>query len=121
MSQACAILKKQVELDFEKGDGTTLRKQMETMQKMTGEVSPELIPPNYPFIVKDALKIYNDLRWTANSNPITYVELKAYEDLTENILSPRDVMAIMEFDRVVLIEQQTLRKKAAAHNTAKTG
>ena len=54
--------------------------------------------------VWDSFLALNDSRTIgqASANPITYGEIKDFVDLTNTVLSPRDVVVIKELDKIYL-------------------
>lgn len=87
-------------------DGT-LRDHLEQIYKQTGRKPKELEGPEFPHLMSyvwSAFLQLNDARTMSQhtANPISYVDIKAYIDVTHTVLSSRDIETIKELDKVYL-------------------
>lgn len=85
-----------------------MRDRLEQIERQTGRKPQELISPvEFPVLL---LHVWSAFIALSNSrtpgfsgaNPITYRDILDWKALTHNVLSPRDVQAIMELDGVYL-------------------
>lgn len=113
MSQTCEIIKGQILLDTPRNDGSILREELQLLEKMTKKIDPKLITPSIPFPCLIAYNTFLKLRHSAGDKSISYSEIKAYIDVTESVLSPSEVEAIMLFDSTALAQRYEIYQKQA--------
>lgn len=89
------------------GKGGTLRDHLEQVERQTGRKLKELQGPDFPNLLSDLwsafLALNNSRSMGANTaNPINYTEIKAFVDLTDTPLIPRDIEVIKRLDQKYL-------------------
>lgn len=93
-------------------DGTTLRKQLQHVEKQTGKTPPQLIPPcKFPQMASKVWSIYKEgfMPFKLEMKPLTYQELQCYLELTNESLRMWEVNAIMMLDTTYLTKIVELR------------
>ena len=85
--------------------GGTLFESLKQVEKQTGRKLQELKGPELPFLMRHVWSVFlvlsnNRTMGMNSSNPITFEAIKAYCDLTETKLSPREVDTIRLVDQV---------------------
>lgn len=85
----------------------TKREHLEQVAKQVGFKPEELKGPEFPELVSHVWSSFLSLSNSRTNgfsgpNPITYEQIKAWKDLTNNVLSARDIDAIMRIDRVFM-------------------
>jgi hypothetical protein len=83
------------------------RKHLEQVERQTGRRPAELDGPPFPSEVFHIWSAFVALTTTRGQGqdrplPITYLEMKAWSDLTNNHLGPREVEAIKQIDSAYL-------------------
>lgn len=85
----------------------TVREHLEQVERQIGRKPPELEGPKFPELVSHVWLAFVSLSNSRTSgfsgpDPITYEQIKAWKELTNNEVSSRDVAAIMSVDRVFM-------------------
>jgi len=86
-------------------DGKTAYTELKQYERQAGETPEELIPPKeFPqelSFIWSAFCSLSDTRQIGMNGPmaITYEQIKAWKELTNQVLRPRDVEAILAVDR----------------------
>ncbi|ANO57506.1 hypothetical protein [Vibrio phage vB_VhaS-tm] len=81
-----------------KGSKVPLRDHLEQVYKQTGHKPKQLRElPDIPAELAYVLNWYFDVK---GSDPLTYIELKSWSDLTNTHLLPSEVEVIMQLDRI---------------------
>lgn len=91
-------------------DGVSLKDHLEIIQEQTGVTPKELEDVPFPVLVQhiwSAFVSLSDSRSAGFSGPnaLTYTEIKAWMELTNEHLSPRDIEAIKKLDTAYLRKQ----------------
>lgn len=87
-------------------DGKVLYQELKQYERQSGKTPEELKPPaKFPVelsFIWTAFCSLSDTRQVGMNGPgaITYEQIKAWKDLTNQILNPRDIEAILSVDRV---------------------
>jgi hypothetical protein len=87
--------------------GSTVREMLEQVEKTTGKRPPELECAEAPRELSYVYSCFLDIHRTrgvgmSGALPITYHDIKAFCEVTGNILSTRDVATIIEIDKAYL-------------------
>lgn len=93
----------------------TLKKQGKSDEELDRQFR-ELEEPNIPLMAEYILQVFFELNGARQTGmngplPISYVEIKAYVDLKEEILEPWEVDFIKHLDRVFLEEYYKMQSK----------
>ena len=104
-------------LDKKNDLGVPRRNELEQVEKQTGELSPELECIEIPDCVDYLWFWFTELNVSRSSNgfgpnPINYLEIQAWNELTMNDISPWEVETIKRMDTVFLEFQRENSKKA---------
>lgn len=88
----------------------SLKEHLELIEEQTGKTPKELETKPFPMLVQyiwSAFVGLSDGRSAGFSgpNPLSYTEIKAWMDLTNEHLSPRDIEAIKKLDTAYLRKQ----------------
>lgn len=86
-------------------NGVTEREHLEQVQRQVGKELEELKGPEFPFSMTHIWSAFlqlNSARTAGFSgpNPITYEQIKAWKELTENPIRPREVEVLKRVDSV---------------------
>ncbi len=87
--------------------GVTLKEHLETVERQTGIRPEELNLPDFPDLLLPVWRIFIDLsnsrsQGFSGGGPITYEQMKAYMDITGNIVGPIEAEIIKMLDREYL-------------------
>jgi hypothetical protein len=85
----------------------TVREHLEQVERQIGRKPQELEGPKFPELVSHVWSAFISLSNSRTAgfsgpNPITYEQIKAWKELTNTVVSTRDVAAIMSIDRVYM-------------------
>ena len=103
----CAAVEARIRLDRPREDGTTLREHLVSYWRQTDEYPDELYEPTIPppaefvwiwFWELDSARVSNGM----GPARLSFLEIKAWAELTENDPQPWEVAALMRMDRVLL-------------------
>jgi len=73
------------------------------VEKQLGRPPASLIGPEFPELLSHLWEVFVDLSNSRSDRiPLTYSEIRAYKDLTDTPLTPRDIEVIKELDRLWL-------------------
>ena len=83
--------------------GVSLRENLEQVKRQTGRTPPELETPRFPILLEPIWSAFISLSNSRNPSmsgvsPITFEQIKAWSDLTGNVLKPFDVELIKKLD-----------------------
>lgn len=128
--QLNAYVRHQVRIDSPDSSGVTRRQHLEKFKetlRKRGKTEEELdkqfvelVPPEVPHCADYLLLIYYELascrQFSAMGNPlpISYMELKAYSELTDENLDPFEVKVLRMMDSVAIDEWLQLKNKEQA-------
>lgn len=90
-------------------DGQSLRDHLEAVERQTGNRPKELDGPDFPHLMSYVWSAFLSLNSSRNPAfsgvaPITYEQILAWKQLTNNPLSPREVEVIRRIDNIFLEE-----------------
>ena len=88
-------------------NGTTQREHLEQVERQTGRRPKELDGPTFPTLMSYVWSAFINLSNTrsigfSGPNPISYIEIKAWKDLTESPLTSFEVEAIKCLDTMYM-------------------
>jgi len=89
-------------------NGISEREHLEQVERQIGRSLKELEPSvMFPDLLANVWSVFCDLSNTRSQglssiNPITYNDIKAYKELTDAVLTPRDVKLIRDLDTVYM-------------------
>ena len=104
----CDWAEHQFKLNRPDKDGTTEREHLEQVERQIGRRPEALEPPTeFPQLLSHVWSAFITLsnsrtQGFSGPNPITYEQIKAWKELTETPIEPRDVVAIKEVDAVYM-------------------
>lgn len=104
----CEWSEHQFKLNRPDKDGTTEREHLEQVERQIGRRPEALEPPTeFPTLMShvwSAFCVLSSSRTAGFSgpNPITYEQIKAWKELTETPIAPREVEAIKRLDAVYM-------------------
>ena len=104
----CEWAEHQFKLNKPDKDGTTEREHLEQVERQIGRRPEALEPPtHFPSLLSHVWSAFialNNSRSMGFSgpNPITYIEIKAWKELTETHISSRDIETIKRVDTVYM-------------------
>jgi len=84
-----------------------LRSHLETVKGITGQTPKELIPVEVSDIILYLWDWFLQLNSARQNNgfgvsPLSYLEIKAWSDLTQTIISPYEVRVIKQLDTIFI-------------------
>ena len=91
-------------------DGVTEREHLQEVERQTGKTPQALIGPQFPTLVSHIWSAFVSLSKArsvgfSGPNPISYQDIKAWLELTNQTLSSRDVESIIKLDAIFLRNQ----------------
>ena len=104
----CDWAEHQFNLNKPDKDGTTEREHLEQVERQIGRRPEALEPPtHFPSLLSHVWSAFVALSNSrtmgfSGPNPITYIEIKAWKELTETPISSRDIEAIKRVDTVYM-------------------
>ena len=104
----CEWAEHQFKLNKPDKDGTTEREHLEQVERQIGRRPEALEPPtHFPSLMSHVWSAFITLSNSrtmgfSGPNPITYIEIKAWKELTETPISSRDIETIKRVDTVYM-------------------
>ena len=89
-------------------NGTTEREHLEQVERQIGRRPEALEPPtHFPSLLSHVWSAFVALSNSrsmgfSGPNPITYIEIKAWKELTETPIAPREIEAVKRLDTVYM-------------------
>ena len=102
-----AYAEKSFELSKPDDKGVSLKSHLETAERQTGVRPEELNLPEFPELLINVWRIFIDLSNSRNQGfsgvtPITFEQMKAYNEIMGNTIGPAEVNVIKKLDKKYL-------------------
>ena len=87
--------------------GVSLKSHLESVERQIGVRPEELNYPKFPELLSHVWRIFIDLSNSRNQGfsggaPITFEQMKAYNDIMGNMIGPKEAEIIKKLDRAYL-------------------